>query len=92
MFSSRSKSSALSCFSSTTSSRSESAGASGFSRSVRLVGQSRIALVHLQHRILVHFLFDAFLQRHDRQLQNLHRLDHPRSQFLDLDLSCFESE
>ena len=51
------------------------------------VRSQRIDIQLLEQRILIHLLFDAFLQRKGRQLQNLHRLDHPRCQLLSLQLS-----
>ena len=36
----------------------------------------------IEHRVVFHLLLDAFLQRHQRQLQNFHRLDHPRCKHL----------
>ena len=56
------------------------------------LGGWQLLLSQFQDRILVHFLLDSLLERHDRQLQNLHRLDHPRRHLLDLHLSRFESE
>ena len=47
-----------------------------------LGGKLRLLLHQLEHRILFHLLLDPFLERQDRQLQNLHRLDHPRRQHL----------
>ena len=50
---------------------------------LRLFGrQVRLFLLQLQHRILLHLLLDPLLQRQDGQLQDLHRLDHPRRQHL----------
>ena len=47
----------------------------------RRLGLAVIArLAKLQHRVLLHLLIDPLLQRRQRKLQNLHRLDHPRSQ------------
>ena len=37
-------------------------------------------VAHLEHGIFLQLRLDAFLQRHDGKLQNLHRLNHPRSQ------------
>ena len=48
----------------------------------RLGGKLGVFLLQLQHRVLLDLLLDAFLQRQDGQLQNLHRLDHPRRQHL----------
>ena len=56
---------------------------------VRLVGQRRIALLQFQGRILDQLLLDPLLQFLQRKLQNLHRLDHPRRQFLHLELTVF---
>ena len=39
-----------------------------------------IAVGIFQAGVIDEFLIDAVLQRHDRQLQNFHGLDHPRSQ------------
>ena len=36
----------------------------------------------VEARIVFHLLLDAFLQGHQRQLQNFHRLDHPRCKHL----------
>ena len=47
-------------------------------------GQVRVLFLHLQDGVLLHLLLDPFLQRQDRQLEDLHRLDHPGSQFLGL--------
>ena len=47
-----------------------------------LCGSLRLFLLHLQNRVLFHLLFDSLLQRQNRQLQDLHRLDHPRRQHL----------
>ena len=33
-----------------------------------------------EHDVILQLLFDAVVERHDRQLENLHRLDHARSQ------------
>ena len=82
MFSSRSKSSSLSwrlvddqlAFPRPSANR----GFSLFRR--RPSGRVGIDFLQLQDRILLHLLLDPLLQRHDRQLQDLHRLDHPRSQ------------
>ena len=52
---------------------SSSAGASG---------SFGVDLDLVEHRVVFHFLFDAFLQRHQRQLQDFHRLDHPRCKHL----------
>ena len=57
-------------------------GGIGIFAFLRFVGQVAIALLDLQERILVHLRFDAFLERLQRQLQNLHRLDHPRCKHL----------
>ena len=43
----------------------------------------------VEHRIVFHLLFDALLQGHDRQLQDFHRLDHPRCKHLLLSQSAF---
>jgi hypothetical protein len=48
----------------------------------RLGRQIGVLLFNLQHRILLHLLLDPLLELHDRQLEDLHRLDHPRSQHL----------
>ncbi len=82
MFNSRSKSSSLFGLSLTTSSRSVSATLLGrlrFGWLFRLVG---VDLELIEHRVVFHFLLDALLQCHERQLQNLHRLDHPRCKHL----------
>ncbi len=39
-----------------------------------------LGALELEDRVLLQLLFDAFLEGHDRQLQDLHRLDHARSQ------------
>ena len=69
-----------------TSSRSSSEGASGESCAFRLFGilrgQIGIVLPQVEHGILLDFLLDPLLQGQDGQLQNLHRLDHPRRQNL----------
>ena len=57
-----------------------------------LVRQVLVPLCNFEHRILRHLLLDPLLKRLDRQLKDLHRLDHPRSQFLGLYLTGFESE
>ena len=44
---------------------------------VRLRRCGRLAEIH-QNRVLAQFLLDPLLQSHDRQLQDFHRLDHPR--------------
>jgi hypothetical protein len=49
-------------------------------------------LLQLQDRVLFHLLLDPLLQGHDRQLQNLHGLDHPRSQHLLLHHAEFLAE
>ena len=41
------------------------------------LGRRRFSQV-FEDGVLAQLLLDPFLQRHDRQLQNLHRLDHPR--------------
>ena len=51
-----------------------------------------VPLGDFEHWIFFHFLLDPFLKSLDWQLQDLHRLDHPRSQFLGLNLTGFESE
>ena len=56
------------------------------------VRQRLVPFLYLEHRVFIHLLFDAFLQSQNRQLQNLHRLDHPWRQFLGLYLACFEPE
>ena len=48
-------------------------------------GGFRLVLVDLdlvEHRVVFHLLLDAFLQCHQRQLQDFHRLDHPRCKHL----------
>ena len=45
-------------------------------------GQIGIVLLQFEDGILPHFLLDPLLQGQDGQLQNLHRLDHPRRQNL----------
>ena len=54
--------------------------------------QLGIALLHLQDRIFRQLFFDPFLELLQRQLQDLHRLNHPRRQFLHLELPGFEAE
>ena len=54
--------------------------------------QVGILLPHLQDRVLLHLLLDPLFQRQDRQLEDLHRLDHPRSQYLLLNLPEFLTE
>ena len=56
-----------------------------FSFVAGLRGQIGIVLLQFQNGIFPHFLLDPLLQGQDRQLQNLHRLDHPRRQNLLLD-------
>ena len=58
----------------------------------RLGGQVRVFVLQLQHRVLLDLLLDALFQGQDRQLQNLHRLDHPRRQHLLLHQSKVLSE
>jgi hypothetical protein len=41
-----------------------------------------IPLAHLQNRVILQFLLDSLFQGHQRELQNLHALDHPRRQEL----------
>ncbi len=56
------------------------------------VGDFRLVLVDfdlIEDRVVLHLLLDAFLQRHERQLQDLHRLDHPRCKHLLLSQSAF---
>jgi hypothetical protein len=45
-----------------------------------------------QNRILDDLLFDPFLERLNWQLEDFHRLDHPRSKLLDLLLAGFHPE
>ena len=85
MFSRRSKSSSLSVPSLTTSSRSVSATDVECDSSSPSAGSAISSCVRLdlvEARIVFHLLLDAFLQRHQRQLQNFHRLDHPRCKHL----------
>ena len=56
------------------------------------IGQVRILLDQFQRLVLLHLLLDALLQGHHRQLQDLHRLDHPRRQHLLLNQSQLLSE
>ena len=82
-FISRSKSSSFLVVSLMTSSRSSSEGASGescTSASAVLRRQIGIVLLQIEHGIFLDLLLDPLLQGQDRQLQNLHRLDHPRRQ------------
>ena len=37
-----------------------------------------LALLDFQYGVLLQFRLDALLQRHDRQLEDFHRLDHAR--------------
>ena len=53
----------------------------------RFVGQVAIFFGQVQDRVLLDLLLDALLQRHDGQLQDLHRLDHARCQHLLLNQS-----
>ncbi len=64
----------------------------GIHRLGRLLRQIEVLFLQLEGGILLHLLFDAFLQRHDRQLQNLHRLDHAGCQHLLLHHPQFLSE
>ena len=57
-----------------------------------LVGQGWIALLEFQKRVLAQLLFDPFLQRLQRKLQDFHRLDHARRKLLHLHLSRFEAK
>jgi hypothetical protein len=41
-------------------------------------------LAELEDGVVLELLFDAFLQRHQRQLEDLHRLDHARREQLAL--------
>jgi hypothetical protein len=59
---------------------------------VGLVGQRGIALLQLQGGVLDKLLLDPLLQLLQGELQNLHRLDHPRRQLLHLELSVFKAE
>ncbi len=56
-----------------------SVGIDGFGGLFR---QVEIFLLQVEHRVFLNLLLDAFLQRHDRQLQDLHRLDHARCKHL----------
>lgn len=47
-----------------------------------IVGKVRIHLLQFKNGVLLKLLVDTLLQRQDRQLENLHRLDHPRRQHL----------
>ena len=59
----------------------------------RLLGRRlRLFFGQLEHGILFHLLLDPFLERQDGQLQNLHRLDHPRRQHLLLNESKILAE
>ena len=82
MFISRSKSSSLFFVSSTTSSRSSTVGASGFGGLDFFFRQIGIFVLLLEQRVFLHLLLDPLLQGHDRQLQDLHRLDHARRKHL----------
>ena len=48
----------------------------------RLGGQVGVVLPQFENWVLLQFLLDAFLQRHQGQLENLHRLDHARREEL----------
>ena len=85
----RSKSCSLSPFSSMTSSRSGSSAFDGVLGRLRRrrrprprpsTASSGSCFLQFEDRVFLQFLLDAFLQGHDRQLQDLHRLDHARSQ------------
>ena len=58
----------------------------------RLRRQVGVLLAHLEDRVLLHLLLDPLLQGQDRQLEDLHRLDHPRSQHLLLNQPEFLTE
>jgi len=59
---------------------------------VRLIGQRRVALLQFKRGILDQLLLDPLLQLLKRQLQNFHRLNHPRRKLLHLELSMFEAK
>ncbi len=58
----------------------------------RLGGQVRVVLQQIEDRVLLDLLLDPLFQGEDRQLQNLHRLDHPRREHLLLQQSKVLSE
>ncbi len=64
----------------------------GISRLDRFGRQIGILFDQLQRLVFLHFLFDPFLQGHDRQLQDFHRLDHARREHLLLNQPQFLSE
>ena len=43
-----------------------------------------VAFAELEDRVVLKLLLDAFLQRHQRQLEDLHGLDHARREQLPL--------
>src|SRR5579864_3306722 len=45
-------------------------------------GGFAFAFLELEHRVALQLLLDAFLQRRQRQLEDFHALDHPRRQEL----------
>ena len=55
-------------------------------------GQVGVLLDKFECFVFLHLLLDAFLQGHDRQLQDFHRLDHARRQHLLLNEPQFLSE
>ena len=59
---------------------------------VGFLGQGRIAFLQFEHGILDQLLLDFLLQQLQRQLKDLHRLDHPRRQNLLLELAGFKAE
>ena len=58
------------------------ASALAFDSAVVVSGSFVVDFDLIEHRVVFHLLLDAFLQRHERQLQNFHRLDHPRCKHL----------
>ena len=56
------------------------------------VRQIGIVLPHFEDRILLQLLLDPLFESLDRELENLHRLNHARSQNLLLDLPHFLAE
>ena len=59
-------------------------GGNGADLGVLTIGDSRIAarVVDFERLVVLDLLFDPLLERHHRQLQDLHRLDHARRKHL----------